>query len=379
MGGLHRNSHGETMARRNHGPKLTYLERRKSFYIFWTERGSSRQRSTGTADSKQAQIAFAQFLQRYTQKLSAREPSEVLVTDVLTTYLDRLETTGKDGERAAYATIPLSEYFAGKSLAEAPALREGYRIWRKVSASTVRRDLGVLQSAIKSAFNSQMIVRSVSITRPPESPPRERWLTRQEAAMLLAGALGFEPIAFDMNTRLPLKWRRVVKPQYHLALFILIGLYTGRRKEAILSLRWPKVDLLRHKIDFRRDGVAETKKKRGKCTVPLRLLPHLLRARRMEFDIGNVIQWEGKPVGDIKTSFNNAVDRVYLENVSPHTLKHTAATWLMQSGKDPFKISDFLSTSVLTLLKHYGHHNPDHQNEIAEAISARPNTVRRTL
>ncbi len=93
----------------------------------------------------------------------------------------------------------------------------------------------------------------------------------------------------------------------------------------------------------------------------------------------SVIKWEGKPVADIKTSFNNAVDRVYLENVSPHTLKHTAATWLMQSVKDPFKISDFLSTSVLTLLKHYGHHNPDHQNEIAEAISARPNIARKTL
>ena len=96
----------------------------------------------------------------------------------------------------------------------------------------------------------------------------------------------------------------------------------------------------------------------------------------MEFDIGNVVQWEGKPVLDIKTSFNNAAARVYLENVSAHTLKHTAATWLMQSGKDPFKTSDLLSTSVLTLLKHYGHHNPDHQNEIAEAISARPDKVR---
>jgi hypothetical protein len=54
------------------------------------------------------------------------------------------------------------------------------------------------------------------------------------------------------------------------------------------------------------------------------------------------------------------------------TAAHTAATWLMQSGKDPFKISDFLAKSVPTLLKHYGHHNPDHQNEIAEAFGARP-------
>ena len=377
MGGLHRNKYGETMSRRNQGPKLKFLAKRGCFYIFWTERGRSRERSTGTADSAEAQIKFAQFLQRYTQKLGSRDPAEILVTDVLTDYLERLEVSGKDSERAAYAAIPLSEFFMGKSLAEAPALCEGYRIWRKVSPSTVRRDLGILQSAIKSALDAQMITRTVSITRPPESPARERWLTRQEAAMLLAGALGFSPILFDIGNRQPLRWKRTSRPQYHLALFILIGLYTGRRKEAILSLRWPKVDLVRRKIDFRRDGLAETKKKRGQCAIPSRLLPHLRRARKLEFDIGHIILWEGKPVADIKTAFNNAVDRVYLKNVSPHTLKHTAATWLMQSGKDPFKISDFLATSVPTLLKHYGHHNPDHQFEIAEAISARPDSVRR--
>lgn len=364
------------MSRRNQGPKLKFFAKRGCFYILWTERGRSRERSTGTADSAEAQIKFAQFLQRYTQKLGSRDPSEILVTDVLTDYLERLEASGKDSERAAYAAVPLSEFFMGKSLAEAPSLCEGFRIWRKASPSTVRRDLGILQSAIKNALDAQMITRTVSIARPPESPARERWLTRQEAAMLLAGALGFSPILFDISSRQPLQWKRTSRPQYHLALFILIGLYTGRRKEAILSLRWPKVDLARRKIDFRREGRAETKKKRGQCAIPLRLLPHLRRARKLEFDIGHVICWGGKPVAEIKTAFNNAVDRVYLKNVSPHTLKHTAATWLMQSGKDPFKISDFLATSVPTLLKHYGHHNPDHQFEIAEAISARPDNLR---
>ena len=376
MGGLHRNFYGEIMPRRPQGSKLKFFKNRKSYYIVWTEFGRSRELSTYTADSAEAQITFAQFLQRRVQKSGARDPSEILVTDILTSYLERLESTGKDGERAAYAAVPLAEYFVGKSLAESPSLCEGYSKWRKVSASTIRRDLGVLQSAIKSALGAQTITRTVTIARPAESPPRERWLTRQEAAMLVAGALGFQPTVFDIRTRSPLKWKRVVKPQYHLALFILIGLYTGRRKEAILSLRWPKVDLVRRRIDFRRDGQTETKKKRGQCAIPPRLLLHLKRARKLEFDIGHVIQWAGKPVADIKTSFNNAVDRVYLKNVSPHTLKHTAATWLMQSGKDLFKVSDFLSTSVPTLLKHYGHHNPDHQNEIAEAISARPNRFR---
>jgi integrase len=365
------------MARRNLGPKLIFLRKRGFYYIVWTEGGRSRERSTGTADSAKAQIEFAQFLQRYTRRAGARDPSEVLVTDLLTTYLEHLEAAGKDCERAAYASVPLTEFFVGKSIADAPALCVSFQNWRKVSASTVRRDLGVLQSAIKHALQIQLLTRLVIIKRPAESPARERWLTRTEAAMLVAAALGFQPVAYDIENRLPMKWKRVSRPQYHLCLFILIGLYTGRRKEAILSLRWPKIDLARGKIDFRRDGTAETKKKRGLCAIPTRLKPHLVRAKGAGHNIGHIILWEGDAVGDIKTAFNNAVRRAYLKGVTPHTLKHTAATWLMQSGKDPFKISDFLATSVPTLLKHYGHHNPDHQNEIADAIGARPENVRR--
>ena len=40
----------------------------------------------------------------------------------------------------------------------------------------------------------------------------------------------------------------------HLPLFILIGLYTGARKEAILSLRWSQVDLTSNRIDFKGDS-----------------------------------------------------------------------------------------------------------------------------
>ena len=364
------------MARRSIGPRLRFLKKRGAYYIVWTEGGRTRERSTGTTDSAKAQIELAQFLQRYTQKSGAKEPAEIFVTEVLSNYLHHLETAAKDCERAAYASVPLAQFFTGKTLAEVPTLCHSYLAWRKVSASTVRRDLGVLQSAIKHSFQSQLITRTVVVSRPPESPPRERWLSRTEAAMLVAAALGFQPTAYDIESRLPLTWKRVCRPQYHLCLFLLVGIYTGRRKEAILSLRWSKVDLSRGKIDFRREGSPETKKKRGLCAIPPRLRPHLVRAKGDGHNIGHVVLWEGEAIEDIKTAFNNAVKRAYLSDVSPHTLKHTAATWLMQSGMDPFKISDFLATSVPTLLKHYGHHNPDHQYEVAAAIGARPKVAK---
>ena len=75
---------------------------------------------------------------------------------------------------------------------------------------------------------------------------------------------------------------------------------------------------------------------------------------------------DGERIGDIKKGFAAACERAGIEGVSPHTLQHTAATWLMQSGTDLWQAAGFLSTSVETLLQVYGHHHPDHMREAAE-------------
>jgi integrase len=63
--------------------------------------------------------------------------------------------------------------------------------------------------------------------------------------------------------------------------------------------------------------------------------------------------------------------RIYPQgSVTPHTLRHTAATWLMQAGVDPWQAAGFLGMSVQTLLEVYGHHHPDYMREAADAIGS---------
>ncbi len=56
------------------------------------------------------------------------------------------------------------------------------------------------------------------------------------------------------------------------------------------------------------------------------------------------------PVKSVKTAFASAVELAKLSrkhgNVTPHTLRHTAATWLMQRGVDPWCAAGFLGMSV---------------------------------
>jgi hypothetical protein len=48
----------------------------------------------------------------------------------------------------------------------------------------------------------------------------------------------------------------------------------------------------------------------------------------------------------------------------------------MQAGTDPWQAAGFLSMSMDTLLRVYGHHHPDYQREAAENIGRRPQNVR---
>jgi integrase len=81
------------------------------------------------------------------------------------------------------------------------------------------------------------------------------------------------------------------------------------------------------------------------------------------------VEFNGEAVTSVKTAFKRAVKLAKLTGqVSPHTLRHTAATWLMQAGCDLWQASGFLGMTVETLQNVYGHHHPDHLNEAVQAI-----------
>jgi hypothetical protein len=108
----------------------------------------------------------------------------------------------------------------------------------------------------------------------------------------------------------------------------------------------------------------------------MRLLAHLRRWSRLGIAKSHFVEWNGKPVASVKTGFGSAVRIAGLDvtvgNVTPHTLRHTAATWLMQRGAPMWEAAGFLGMSEKTLRDTYGHHHPDHLRGAADAIGSRP-------
>lgn len=341
------------MSRRNNGPRLQQrADRGGLFYIVWNEGGIKHKRATGTASREEAEIIFGEWLYTRGRKHGPRDPSQVLVTDCLTDYATERGPKVAAPRVIGCAIEAMSPYWEGNSVADVtPLTCSRYVDWRDRSANTARRELAVLQASINWAFRNARLTRSVTVKLPAKPPSKERWLTKREAALLLRASC----------TR---------KARLYLPLFILIGLYTGRRKEAILALRWPQVDLDAGVIDFRRPGEAETNKRRGRIKIPRKLIPHLRRARRIGSDLGYVIHDNGKRIGDIKAGFAAACRRAGIEGVTPHVLRHTAATWLMQSGKvKTWEAGGFLAMSEKMLIETYGHHHPDYMGEAAEALN----------
>jgi len=71
----------------------------------------------------------------------------------------------------------------------------------------------------------------------------------------------------------------------------------------------------------------------------------------------------------VRKGFEAAVKAARLSaDVTPHILRHTCATWLMQDGVSLWDAAGFLGMTVQQLEQTYGHHHPDFQREAAEAL-----------
>lgn len=214
---------------------------------------------------------------------------------------------------------------------------------------------------------------------PQKSEGRDVAITRSQAARLLRAAMHAKQVMGDKTTT-----REVGR---HIARFILVGVYTGTRHAAICAAAFqPAIGRgyidLEHGVFYRRAKDArETKKRQPPVRLPDRLLAHLRRWRRLGIASHAVIEWNGKPVRSVRKGFSAAVAAAGLpttgrDKITPHVLRHTAATWAMQNGADLWEAAGFLGMTVEMLDRRYGHHHPDFMRNAAHAVASSPGQKR---
>jgi len=81
-----------------------------------------------------------------------------------------------------------------------------------------------------------------------------------------------------------------------------------------------------------------------------------------------VVHYHGEPIKKERRAWHTARARAGLgPEVTPHVMRHTAATWLMQRRCDLWEAAGFLGMTPEMLRDVYGHHHPDFQKEVANA------------
>lgn len=375
--------------RRNKNGKITHQPT-------WIIRDNGRDVSTGCA---KAEIATAEeklrdyITSKHTPKRRVRHIDDIAIADVLSIYLDaqldklrnrfnvdsESEDTIPDIRKFKKRIERLNDWWGAKMLGEVNG--EACRSYAKKRGKRggARRDLEDLRAAIGHHAAEGYHREIVKVSLPEKGQPRDKWLTRSDAAKLVWTCWRYREM--QKGSRRPMDDVKVAtskRPLRHLARFILLGIYSGTRAGAIAAaspipaIGRSYVDLERGRYYRLRQGSAKTNKRQPTVPIPQRLLAHLRRWHRLNPEAKHFVEYNGKPVNSVKTAFKRAVTLAGLgPGISPHTLRHTAATWLMQRGADPWQAAGYLGMSLEVLLNTYGHHHPDYLSDAVEKIAKR--------
>lgn len=348
------------MPRASVGPVLR-PDRLGIYYIHWSEKGRSKRASTRTGNLQEAQKVLAGFL----LEQSKQDEGELSLSDVFAFYTENhidKKVVASDRQKRALAEV--EAFIGGDRLvsslsvedfhryAEArmktPSKKGGGKRGKTIDRATVRRELGPVIAAFNFAVrNKKLDSRSTPVISLPDgNPSKERWMTRDEAAALMAA------MPDDAAGRLGRIYR-----------FAAIALGTGRRRDAIEKLSWFQVDLKNRVIDFRKPGQNETAKRRGRSPISDWLFPILERAFREK--VSEYVLDHTSPAYD---SFIRAAARAGMHDISPHTCRHTWGTWAAQAGESMWNIAAVMNCTVQTATNNYLHHSPEHLRDVANRV-----------
>jgi len=382
------------------GPYLKLRKREGAQALWYIQDGSSRiATGVGAEDADGARQALTDYLSKDITRsnFAKQEATALTVAEVMILYAEDCIPSQKKPEEAAQRAMRIVEFFGDMACEEiTPSTTKAYERWRThaggvkhnepprrdraVKTVTARRELVDLQSALRHAWKSRKLSIEIPITLPQAGPPRDRWLTRSEAARLLLGAMGFilAPCSsLASRTERWTIWRRAPEvTSRHICRFILIGLRTGTRHDAILALGWRQhlsggfFDLENQMMFRAASGKAQTKKRQTPTPIPKSLARHLPRWKRLSDSlfVVSATGHEDARQKRIHKAFSRAVARAGLDrSVTPHVLRHTCATWLMQRGRPAWEVAGFLGMTVAMIERVYGHHSPNYLRETADA------------
>lgn len=342
-----------------------------TYYAFWSEGRRSQRKSTGTKSRAEAEARFAQWLLIRNEVGNVQETHSVLtVAECWAVYEKKhIEKNVAAPDTLRHAWAKLAPHFGHLPVGAVDqdvvddyiALRE-----RAVKSSTIRRELASLIAAVNFCARPAQKMKVAALPKldlPAEGAPRDRWLTTGEMQRLLEAAARLR-----RGPRLSRGER-----------FLWLALGTAGRKTAILDLTWDRVDFETNVIHLDVPGRAKTKKRRASVPISKELRAVLERAHRERIsdlvldNKGEV--WATVQLIAIEAGFGGKrpavlrTEKPKATGISPHVLRHTAATHMARNGVPLWKIAKVLGNTLAVVERVYAKHCPDDLREAVGLVS----------
>jgi len=350
-----------------------------TFYVRFEYKGKDKRISTKTTDEarawREARRIYEDFITRRIPAEEKRTPPPAL-REFVPVYLEEYAKTKKSYRTICDHTKALlrAQFLADMCLDEiGPKAARRFIRWRQAqttrlgrppSNATINREVTRLRHMLKHASqgppNERIIPESYfpSMSKLPPLPEEEReiFLTDEQEARLLAAAAP------------------------HLQPIIRLLLQTGMRIGEALSLEWK--DTREGEICLKGENTKSGKPRLILLTAEAREILDELKRERAEPRVASCYVFhkpDGKPYKRITKAFRNAVRRAGLptsgpEKITPHVLRHTAASRLSDEGAPEYGIAEFLGHSPKSgsrITRRYMHPSKDSLSSWTECLSHR--------
>ncbi|MCK5663645.1 MAG: site-specific integrase [Thiotrichaceae bacterium] len=223
-----------------------------------------------------------------------------------------------------------------------------------VTNNTVNHTLAFIRSVLNKAKNEWEWIGSVPpIKMLAVKKSRIRWITKSEAEILFR--------------ELP----------DHLEAMARFSLATGLRESNVTGLLWEQIDMQRQCAWIHADQAKANKD----IAVPLNTDALAVIRAQLGKHATNVFTYKDKPVLKAGVrAWRNALARAGIENFRWHDLRHTWASWHVQSGTPLNALQELGGWADVSMVMRYAHLSSDHLKDYARNVeNPTKNTVTNLL
>lgn len=325
------------------------------WYIDYYSNGERKREAVGTNKRFVEEVMAKRRVQnKENQFFDVKRDAQVTLDEIAADFLNYSRINKhRSVSRKDICIQHLLSFFPNKKLHQiTPYAIEKYKEKRlnedKRKPATVNREIAVLKAMFnlairhqKATINPMRLVRMLK-----EENIKLRILSDEEKKVLIECCT--EPI------------KRIV----------MFALTTGLRRAEILSLKWEDIDIKHGIINIR-----HTKSGKDRIVHLRSFLERILKECYNSSDGTYVFCNEQKQAyKSINSLFQNIVKRTKLEHFSFHTLRHTAASDMLDMGVDIVTVKEILGHSDLKVTLRYAHSKSANKMEAVDKLSSRIDT-----